>query len=754
MHSVTGRTARSYPLRTLLLWLVVALVVPTLVLAAIAVQRVTADARGTAERRLIEEARELIRVVDDELEASIRTLTVLSNSSSLQAGDLEAFRSVASRFLPAHPVWDAILLTVPDGRHVINTARPPDVGLDTVSPDTVSEESSFARALKTARPVIGSIRTRPGGQLGFPIRVPIVRDGEVRYVLSAVVTVDRLTQMLPLRRGDDWLRTVIDAENLIVARSRRVEAYVGGLVSDEFAALIRDRDEVSFESTTLDGEEVYTGVSRGDASGWLASVSVPRAVIEADFRRTMALLGMTGALLLGLGGVAALAIARQIAKDMAMATEAASALVAGRPVEMGRPRMEEVRQLSDALTRSAALLRTREEERDARVRQADAARVDAETAMRAKDEFLAMLGHELRNPLAPVLNALHVAEASGGVLADRERRIVERQVRHMARLVDDLLDMSRLHLGTIDLHLESCDLRTVVNEAVEMTHGLFDDQRQRLSVDVPDGVPIECDAHRITQVLANLLANAAKYTGPEGEVRLHARVEGDAVIVTCEDNGIGLSPDLLARVFDPFVQGPRGIDRRQGGLGLGLAVARSLVERHGGTISAHSDGEGRGSRFVIRLPVRHADTGSAPPVPAVPQVPSQVRVLVVEDNDDVRDMLVLALSLSGVETRGAASAAEALAVANEWRPQVAVLDIGLPDMDGFHLARTLREVGDGAPLSLMALTGYGGDAYASEAREAGFDAFFVKPVGVDALLDAIARLNLTKIPGVDPGPGQ
>lgn len=733
-----GRLDRSYPLRTLLLWLVVALVVPTLVLAAFAVRRVTADARGTAERRLIEEARELIHTVDAELEGSIRTLAVLAGSSSLAAGDLAAFRHVAESFLPAHPTWDSVQLSLPDGRAVIDTALLTDVDLEAEADGT-----SLARAAITAGPAIGSMHRGRGGQLGISVRVPVVRDREVRYVLSAFITPDRLTSVLPSSRQDNWLRTVLDAENVVVARSRGADTFVGDPVSPDFAAMIHGRDEAMFESVTLDTEHVYSGVSRGTRAGWRAVVSAPRSVIEADFRRTMTLLGITGGLLLGLGGVAALAIARRIARDMSMATEAAGALVAGRRVEIGRPRMEEVRRLSDALTRSAELLRTREQERDARVRQADAARAEAEAAMRAKDEFLAMLGHELRNPLAPVLNALHVAEASGGVLADRERRIVERQVRHMARLVDDLLDMSRLHLGTVDLHLERCDLRPIVNEAVEMTRALFEDQRQRLLVDLPDGVLVECDAHRITQVLANLLANAAKYTGPDGEVRLSVRVERDQAVVACEDNGLGLAPDLLARVFDPFVQGARGIDRRQGGLGLGLAVARSLVQRHGGTITASSEGEGRGSRFEVRLPLHHAGTLCTSPAPPPPRVPAQARVLVVEDNDDVREMLVLALSMSGIEARAAASAREALAAAAEWRPHVAVLDIGLPDMDGFQLARALRDVVDGAPLWLMALTGYGGQSYAAEALEAGFDAFFVKPVGVDAILDAIARLQET-----------
>ncbi len=736
MPPVSGRPARSYPLRTLLLWLVVGLGVPTLVLAGIVVQRVSADSRATAERRLLEEARELSRVVDDDLLATVRALTALAESPSLTTGDLAAFRREAVRYLPSQPSWHAVLLTSPDGRNIINTHRPTDETLE-----MAVETGSFEQTLETVQPAIGRLRPDVGGQLGFPVRVPVVRANVVRYVLSAVITPERLAHRLEFRSDDDWLRTVLDADFTIVARSRSPETFIGRQPSASFVGAITGGNDFVFDSITLDGEAVYSGVSRGAYTGWRAVVAVPRVVVDADYRRTMTLLGSIGVLLIGLGGVASLKIARRIARDMSMATEAAAALAAGRTVVVDRPRTDEVRQLADALTRSAELLRTREAERDTRLRQADAARAEAEAANRAKDEFLAMLGHELRNPLAPVLNALHVAERSGGVLGAHERRIVERQLRHMTRLVDDLLDMSRLHRGAIDLHIESCDLRDIVSAAVEMTRGLYDQQQQVLTVDVPDALLLECDAHRVTQVVANLLTNAAKYSEPGARVRLVARTEDHEVVITCEDNGVGIASDLLERVFEPFVQGRRTIDRRQGGLGLGLAVARGLVEQHGGRMTAASEGEGKGSRFEVRLPAtspRHM-AAAAPVIER--SASTQRRVLIVEDSSDVREMLVLALSMSGVEARGVGSGRDAVDAVASWRPDIAVLDIGLPDMDGYQLARTLRAGPDGGTLLLVALTGYGGDTHANEARVAGFDTFLVKPVGIDVLLDVIAKLE-------------
>ncbi len=734
-----GRRGRSYPIRALLLWLMVVLVGPALLLAAISAGRVTSDSRFIAERRLLGQARELTRAVDATLDRSLRRLEAMAASPSIDNGDFVGFRAEALRYLGAEPTWDVVILSQPDGTQLTNTGSRPDG-----TSSAVADLDSLRRLVQTGAPVIGSLRAGPDGTLGLPLRVPVVRAGELRYVLSAVITPDRLASLLPIGVDEDehWLRVVIDASNVIVARTRAPAQYVGQLVSSDFAERLASGDELLFQSVTLDGEQVYSGVSRGAVSGWRGVVAVPRAALDVEFRQTMTLLGTVGALLLGLGGLASYLIARWISRDIAKVSRAASALVRGEMIEPTPSRVEEVRQLSSALLRSAELIRTREQERDARVAQADAARAEAETAARAKDEFLAMLGHELRNPLAPVLDALRVAEASGGGLGERERRVVERQVRHMARLVDDLLDMARIYRGPVELMLSPCSVAAIVNESVEMTRAMFDQQGQTLSVEVPEDLELDCDSHRVTQVLSNLLANASKYTAAGGAISLSARRDADHVVISCADNGVGLGPEMLTQVFEPFVQGARSLDRRQGGLGLGLAVARGLVEQHGGEISAHSPGEGLGTRFVVRLPVRQgrevaqAAAAESRPLPSV-----SARVLVVEDNEDAREMLVLALSMGGAEVRGVGSAAAALAAVAEWRPQVAVLDIGLPDMDGYQLARRLRETPGGATMQLMALTGYGGEASAAEARGAGFDRFFVKPVSVDALLDAIAHVS-------------
>jgi CheY-like chemotaxis protein len=328
----------------------------------------------------------------------------------------------------------------------------------------------------------------------------------------------------------------------------------------------------------------------------------------------------------------------------------------------------------------------------------------------------------------------------------REREIIERQIRHMARLVDDLLDVSRLRRGAIELQREPFDLAEAVERAVEMTAPLFAEKHHDLDVDVPRGLIVDGDRIRIAQVISNLLANAGKYTDPYGRVGLSARQEYNEIVLECRDNGNGIAPELLPRVFDMFVQGERGLDRRQGGLGLGLAVARMLVDRHGGTIELSSAGPKQGSLFVVRLPAAaEAATNPHRELPITPTPVASARVLVVDDNHDALTMLLDALKHAGLDALGAETAKEAMDVAAGAKPEVAILDIGLPDTNGFELARALRSMPGGGWMRLIALTGYGREQDKAAARAAGFDAFFAKPVDVPTLLLALEGPGETAI---------
>ena len=362
---------------------------------------------------------------------------------------------------------------------------------------------------------------------------------------------------------------------------------------------------------------------------------------------------------------------------------------------------------------------------------------EREQASRAKDEFLAMLAHELRNPLAPISAA---ADLLAIMEPDRERvrkasAVISRQARHMTGLIDDLLDVSRVTRGTIELDRDAVDLAKVVADAVEQARPLLDARCHRLALHLPGtSVTVNGDHKRLVQAVSNVLNNAAKYTPNGGNIVLHLDVEETGAAVTVIDDGVGMSADLVKRAFDLFAQAQRTSDRSQGGLGLGLALVKSLVGLHGGTVSAHSAGAGRGSTFTIRLPrlVQAQVPGRPAPSAGAPGGPG-LRVMIVDDNVDAAQMLAAFLKTVGHEVSVAHDAASALASAARLAPQVFLLDIGLPVMDGYELARRLRGSAATGAAMLVAITGYGGAQDRARTAAAGFDHHFVKPVDLGEL---------------------
>ncbi len=355
-------------------------------------------------------------------------------------------------------------------------------------------------------------------------------------------------------------------------------------------------------------------------------------------------------------------------------------------------------------------------------------------ADRHKNEFLAVLAHELRNPMAPILNSVEVLKLLGTSDAhiDQARDIVERQVKQMVRIVDDLLDLTRIAQGKVELRRSTFDLAAAVAEAIQTTAPLYEAQGHRLSVSLPkEPLRIEGDHARIVQVLVNLLNNAGKYTDRGGHVRLTAGREGDEVAVTVTDNGVGIEKEMLDRVFDLFTQIDRARPHSRGGLGIGLTLVRQLVQLHGGRVSVRSDGPGSGSEFVVRLP---AVLPSGVPAKADParQTTTPLHILIIEDNTDARLTLQQLLTLLGHRVDSAANGAEGVAAALAGRPDVALIDIGLPGMDGLEAARRLRD-GLANAVLLVALTGHASEDDRRAALNAGFDDHLAKPVDLDAL---------------------
>jgi len=367
-------------------------------------------------------------------------------------------------------------------------------------------------------------------------------------------------------------------------------------------------------------------------------------------------------------------------------------------------------------------------------------------ADRRKDEFLATLAHELRNPLAPIRNAVQVLKAKGPKDPDLMwgRDVIDRQVGQMARLLDDLLDVSRITRNTLELRRGRVSLAVVVESALETSRPLIDQMKHQLVVSLPpQPVPLDADTTRLAQVFSNLLNNAAKYSDPGSRIWLTAKRQGDELVVSVKDSGIGIAKDRLRHVFEMFSQETPALERAQGGLGIGLSLVRGLVELHGGSVEAKSEGPGQGSEFVVRLPVAGEPVQPTPTGregEATP-VKTSLRILVVDDNRDGADSLSMMLKLMGNETRTAYDGEAAVAAAGEFRPDVILLDIGLPKMSGYDVCRRIRQEPWGGQAVIVAQTGWGQEEDRQKAQDAGFDHHFVKPVDMAALMMLLAGLQ-------------
>ena len=365
---------------------------------------------------------------------------------------------------------------------------------------------------------------------------------------------------------------------------------------------------------------------------------------------------------------------------------------------------------------------------------------ERELAGQRKDEFMAALAHELRNPLAPIRNSVRLLSLSGAPPDIVE--MMERQINHLVRLVDDLMEASRMSRGKIALRKKVVDLSTVIDAALEMSRPLIEAAGHELKVELPPHpLAVEADATRLTQVFSNLLNNAANYTDPGGRISVHVSRAGDEVAVTVADTGIGMSAEALSTVFDMFVQGSSPDAPAKQGLGMGLTLARGLVELHGGSLTAESEGPGKGSRFTVRVPVSHRKPeASSASVDSTPAVSKAQRILVVDDNRDAADSLGVLLQTLGADVRVVHDGKAALDAFDAFHPRVTLLDIGMPGMDGYEVARRIRARPDAQGTALIALTGWGQERDRRRTAEAGFDCHLTKPVDINTVVAALASV--------------
>ena len=580
-------------------------------------------------------------------------------------------------------------------------------------------------------------------QPALAYRVPVDSPSGERFAVSVKFPPSSINAAL---RGadlaDDGFVGVVDAAGTFIARNQRneqIEQAVGRPSSDALLlSALSQRDEV-IASTSEDGETVILATSYSPQTGWLLGMGVPTRAAMQGIERSLMLWSITGAGLLAILVLLSRRTWRAIGIPLQVLARNASAFERGEALVVPSSRIKEVREAGRAweLAIEADLGRRAQE----RLRlAAEARRAEIEQANRENDKVLAALGHELRNPLAAISNGVEVIGASAppdpGLTA--MIAVLKRQTGHLGRLLDDMFDLARATFGKLEIRRAPVDLHALTRQ----TLAAYDPRRGKIAAIelVGSSVWVEGDQTRLDQVIRNLVDNAIKSTMPQGHIVVQVQAEGDQAILQVTDDGIGIAPELIERVFVPFVQDEQKLDRTRGGLGLGLALVRQIIELHGGSASLASEGRGRGAS--IRVSMDRIDPPQRrEPRPQPATITEALDVLVVEDQQDLRESLTVLLEIMGLTVRDAASGADALALLSTWQPAVALVDIGLPDIDGFDLARRIRANGDFADIQLIAMTGFSENTHRAEALDAGFDAYLVKPVSRAKLAATLAELR-------------
>ncbi len=736
--------------------LLAAVIVP-LLLGALALLVVQArQERRLAQDQLAILAQTLVQAVDRQLGNARVQLEVLAASPMVDAEDWAQFHAYASDVARSTP-GNVIGLVGSDGQQMFNTVLPwgaqhPNLWALAQQHKEVQWEGrsiplSSQRLTKdvfaTGKAVysdlyFGLYIKRPA----LAISVPIMREGKVRYALTLSFPPAVLEELISAAVHSPGPRVaVVDRRGVVVASNASARSQVG----DTITAISGKLDAAGgvYETTSKDGSPVRGAYAQSAANGFLVRVALPHEAAFSFPRSASA-----GWLALVLSALVASLIlsgflSRRISRPL---RELGRAARSGRMPPPSTGGIREIEVLANALRagaraeqqRSEALIvSVQREQEEAALRRAD----------RQKDEFLATLAHELRNPLAPIRSAVELIRrvAPSDVKIQRARDVIERQVVHLSRLVDDLMDVSRITLGNVRLQRETLDVVTVAAGAVESIRSSAEAAGVLLEERLPNTkIAVSADSTRLLQCIVNLLNNAVKFTPAGGTVTLSVLAGGSRVRIEVSDTGVGISPASLDRIFEPFFQERPTGSNGNTGLGIGLALTRKLIELHGGTIHVESAGPGQGSRFRIELPAV-ADEEIAPGVDAPPVADGEgIRVLVVDDNRDAADTLSEMLTMMGFSTGAAYAGLDAVRAVQEQSPQVVLLDIGLPDIDGYEVCRRIKhESGDRAPV-VIALTGWGQKQDLERAQIHGFDAHLTKPAEPSKVVALINSLLQTR----------
>ena len=688
------------------------------------------------ERSQVQSVRLLAAAVDNALDSSAQRLSIFAGLWAAQSAGDAVMHAQARAALASNADWSTIVAFRADGSAVFRADEPFGAPLP-----RMKLIDQWRPLLTGERMLVTDVFTAPmRGQKAVAIGVPVMRGDKVTHVLIATLNLRWFDELLAKQSAAaGGIAGIFDRQWKFVARSAEGDARRG---TDGAQALIDDMHrspEGIGRYTALNGTGVYTSWTRSRHGWWLA-LATPSAPMESTFWTYLGALAALWAAIMAAGIAYAVIKGRHIAQALISVEGRAAELAAARTLgPLPASRVEEVSRALRALEKASETLQ-------ASMQTEQKARAAAEAANRAKDEFLAMLGHELRNPLAAVWSAVEVIRSPRRTAhhLDFAAGVIERQSRHLKRLIDDLLDVGRLITGKVKLERSPLDLAAAVRHVVTALETAGRLVQRRVETDLAPAW-MDGDQTRVEQIVTNLLANAAAHTAPGGTINVRVAHEGGEAVLEVRDDGRGIAPEHLERVFELFFQADASVDRAAGGLGIGLTIVQRLSGLHGGTVSVHSAGKGKGAAFVVRFPAIAAKAPSGQHLAALRAVVPQT-VLVIEDQVDQREGLRVALELQGYTVLQARDARIGLEMLREHVPPVAIVDIGLPGMNGYEFARAARTATEHRVL-LVALTGYGGAEDQQRAREAGFDRHLTKPVGMDDLLDVLGRASV-------PAPGQ
>ena len=719
-------------IRNQLVLMAAAVLVPIVLAAALAIDKIREGERDAALRGLRETARATALIVDLDVQGALSAMKALGNSRSLEMHDFAAFQVEASAIDQKPDVWTVLLDA--NARQLVNTR----VAYGNPLAATTSQER-VTRVLASREPLVTDLFNGPQtNRLISMIYTPADAGGGNAFVLAQVFSVQFWTPRLMKQDiPADWIVAIADRTGRLIARSHKTDEFVGQAARPDIVAAAAASNDGLIKIPTLEGIDSYAAFTHSSLTGWTVIVAAPSAAVEAGGQQVVRL-AMSGMLLaVAAAVIVAAAFGRNFIRAIEGAGHAAEALGRGETPVIDKTGVQEVNQLNQAIVDAGRLLdierqsrRSAETQREELLVRETRAREVAQAQNEAKDQFLAMLGHELRNPLAAITGAIALMERGRGD-PGKSLDIIRRQSGHLGHIVNDLLDVSRLMAGKIMLERLPVDLALCASACAEALANTERAAGYRISVEAAT-VWVYGDTVRIEQILNNLLTNALKFSPSGSEVKLVVREDSGRAIVTVTDAGTGIEPELLAHVFEPFVQGPPPANRTQSGMGIGLALVRQLVGLHGGEVHAHSAGAGEGSSFEFWMPAINTPL-EAPPLSA-PPVSSARKLVYVEDNDDARATMGELLRAFGYEVLEVSKGKDVLEAVAAAQPDAVLMDIGLPDIDGYEVARGLRADPRCNHVPLIALTGYGQLRDKEAAAHAGFNAHLIKPVDVQQMV--------------------